>query len=235
MQLFYTTEFKGNHAVLDPGDSKHLIRVLRMNKGDEVRLTDGKGNMFSGRIETADPKKCMIALTDKISDFGKRNYRLHMAVAPTKNISRFEWFLEKATEIGVDEITPVICEHSERRIVKTERMQRILIAAMKQSLKAFLPKINEAVSLQKFFHNDTVDMRFIAFIDDSVKSHLTELYEKEKDCIILVGPEGDFSREEFEQAKENGFVPISLGKSRLRTETAAVVACHSVNLINEQL
>lgn len=235
MQLFYTTEFKGNHAVLDPGDSKHLIRVLRMNKGDEVRLTDGHGNMFSGRIETADPKKCMIALTDKISDFGKRNYRLHMAVAPTKNISRFEWFLEKATEIGVDEITPVICEHSERRIVKTERMQRILIAAMKQSLKAFLPKINEAVSLQKFIHNDTVDMRFIAFIDDSVKSHLTELYEKEKDCTILIGPEGDFSREEFEQAKENGFVPISLGKSRLRTETAAVVACLSVNLINEQL
>lgn len=233
--MFYTTDFKGNHAILDPGDSKHLIKVLRMNKGDEVRLTDGQGNMFTGRIEIPDPKKCMIALTDKRSAYGSRNYRLHMAVAPTKNISRFEWFLEKATEIGIDEITPLICEHSERRVVKTDRMERILIAAMKQSLKAFLPKINEPVSFSDFIDVGTADMRFIAYIDDSVDRHLAGLYEAGKDCTVLIGPEGDFSREEFEQAKEKGFVPISLGKSRLRTETAAVVACHSINLVNEQL
>ncbi|MCF8228421.1 MAG: 16S rRNA (uracil(1498)-N(3))-methyltransferase [Bacteroidales bacterium] len=232
MQLFYTTNFKGNHAILDANDSRHVIKVLRMGKGDEIHFTDGKGNLYTGQIEEESHKKCMLQITGVKKEFGKRDYHLHLAVAPTKNISRYEWLLEKATEIGVDEITPIICRHSERAVVKTDRLERVMIAAMKQSLKAYLPAINEAVKFEDFIERDHKKKKYIAFIDDGVKNHLKDLYENGEDCLILIGPEGDFSREEFEQAKEKGFVPISLGKSRLRTETAGVVACHTVQIIN---
>ncbi|MDZ7741574.1 MAG: 16S rRNA (uracil(1498)-N(3))-methyltransferase [Bacteroidota bacterium] len=232
MQLFYTTNFKGNHAILDANDSRHVVKVLRMTKGNEIHFTDGRGNLFTGQIEEDDHKKCMVQITDVKKEFGKRDYQLHLAVAPTKNINRYEWFLEKATEIGVDEITPIICRHSERTVVKTDRLERVLIAAMKQSLKAFLPEIHEAISFEDFIAQDLSGDKFIAFIDEDVTASLKNLIKPGKDVLILIGPEGDFSREEVDMAKEKGFIPISLGKSRLRTETAGVVACHTAYLIN---
>ncbi len=232
MQLFFTKDFKGNHAILDENDSKHVVRVLRMKKGDRIRLTDGEGNMYTGMIEDDHPKKCTVQLTEQLKDFEKRNYRLHLAVTPTKNINRYEWFLEKATEIGLDEITPLLCRHSERTIVKTNRLERVMVAAMKQSLKAFLPEIHEAINFEDFIIQDFSGDKFIAFIDEEVSVSLKNLIKPGNDVLILIGPEGDFSREEVELAKEKGFIPISLGKSRLRTETAAVVACHTVCLMN---
>lgn len=232
MQLYYTTEISGNHAVLNKSDSGHLIKVMRMKKGDLVHLTDGLGNLYEGLIEIDDPKKTMVQLRDVKKDFGKRDFYMHMAVAPTKNISRFEWFLEKATEMGVDEITPLICMHSERKVVKRDRSERVLIAAMKQSVKAFLPVINEVVGFEALLKHDFRGQKFIAYIDEKVKGRLKDKYQKGEDALILIGPEGDFSSKEIDMAIAHGFVPISLGKSRLRTETAAFVACHTVNLMN---
>lgn len=232
MLLFYLPEIGSDHIDLNPEESKHCIKVLRLQAGDEIRLTDGKGNLYQTRITNPDPKKCTVEVINTIREYEKRKSHLHMVVAPTKNISRYEWFLEKATEIGVDEITPLICEHSERTVVKTERMERILVAAMKQSLKAYLPVINQAMKYEKFIKKKFNGDKFIAYIDESVTGQLKDQYHAGNDCTILIGPEGDFSKTEVEQARENGFIPISLGKSRLRTETAAVVACHTVNLLN---
>jgi 16S rRNA (uracil1498-N3)-methyltransferase len=233
MQLFYTTMFKGNHAILDENDSRHVVKVLRMSEGDKINMTDGLGNMFTGQIEAANHKRCLVQIIEKTANFGQRDFKVHMAVAPTKNISRYEWFLEKATEIGVDEITPIICGHSERAHIKTDRLERVLVAAMKQSLKASLPKINPATKLKDFLVQDYEAAKFIAYIAEDVTDLLKNKYQKQKDALILIGPEGDFSPAEFELAKDKGYLPISLGKSRLRTETAAIVACHTISLLND--
>lgn len=203
-----------------------------MKKGDMVHLTDGLGNLYEGLIEIDDPKKTMVQLRDVKKDFGKRDFYLHMAVAPTKNISRFEWFLEKATEMGIDAITPLICMHSERKVVKRDRSERVLIAAMKQSVKAFLPVMNETTAFEDLLRQDFNGLKFIAYIDENIEDQLKDKCPAGENVLILIGPEGDFSSMEVDQAIGHGFVPISLGKSRLRTETAAVVACHTVNLIN---
>lgn len=234
MQLFYTTEISENTATLNKNDSGHLIRVLRKKTGSLIDFTDGKGCLYSGIIEDPDPKKCRISITEIKKEFEKRDFYLHMAVAPTKNISRFEWFIEKATELGIDEISPIICKHSERTTIKHERMERIAIAAMKQSLKAYLPKINEAVSFKDLLQNSTEEKKFIAWINPEVTRQIDEVYDAGKSCLTVIGPEGDFSSEEVDQAKQRNFEPISLGKSRLRTETAAIAACHLVNFINSK-
>lgn len=233
MQLFYTPDISHTTYYLNETESKHAIRVLRMTNGDAVQLVDGLGNFYEAKITDANPKKCKIEVVQKISEFGKRKHYLHLAVAPTKNIDRFEWFLEKATEIGVDEITPILCSHSERKVIKDDRLEKVIVSAMKQSLKAYLPKLNPLTPFNQLIKCGFPGKKFVAHCYEQDKRELkTEITESWSN-LILIGPEGDFSEEEITQAIASGFTPVSLGASRLRTETAAVVACHTANLILE--
>lgn len=233
MQLFYAPDINPDLYNLPEEESKHCIRVLRFKKGDIIKLTDGIGNLFHAELISDNPKKCSLKIIKRETDIDKRGFRLHIAIAPTKNINRFEWFLEKATEIGIDEITPLICDNSERRSVKFDRMEKILISAMKQSLKTYLPKLNPEESFNKFVSNSVVTRKFIAYISNDVTETLKNSYNKGEDVTIMIGPEGDFSSEEVDRAIHFGFNPISLGKSRLRTETAGLVACHTISLLND--
>jgi 16S rRNA (uracil1498-N3)-methyltransferase len=235
MQLFYTTDIRGNIAYFDETESRHLTQVLRRKVGDTVQFTDGQGQLFSGEIIEVGKRNCAVMIQETKTNFEARPFRLHIAIAPTKNMDRLEWFLEKATEIGIDEITPLICKRSERTVVKTERLKGVLASAMKQSLKAYLPIINEATDFsqfmkQKFAENE---QKFIAYCNDADRHPLSIKYEKSKNCVILIGPEGDFTEAEVAMAFKKEFVGVSMGNSRLRTETAGVVACHTVNLMNE--
>ncbi|MHA7831011.1 MAG: 16S rRNA (uracil(1498)-N(3))-methyltransferase [Flagellimonas sp.] len=234
MQLFYnaTLDNSAKQFTFPPDESKHIVRVLRKSEGDTVHITNGKGYLFEAEILEADQKKCRARITSQRKSIPKR-YKLHMVVAPTKMNDRYEWFLEKATEIGVDEITPIICDHSERKTIKLERMERVLQAAMKQSLQTVLPQINPPISCKAFLEQDnTVGYRFIAHCQNGDKMELKRRVIADNDATILIGPEGDFSKEEIDLAKEKGYVPISLGRNRLRTETAAIVACTTVAIIN---
>lgn len=234
MQLFYTPYISGNNYTLHENESKHCIRVLRMSKGDIIHLTDGFGNLYKAKIDDNNPKACHIKIIEKFENFEKRDYYIHIAISPTKSIDRFEWFLEKATEIGIDEITPILTDRSERKQVKTERLEKIVISAMKQSIKAFKPKINKLVSLSEFInHKKTEEVLGIAHCNEGVKKRIPEIYSKGQSCLILIGPEGDFSPEEVAIASLNGFKQVSMGEARLRTETAGVVACHSVSFMNQ--
>ncbi len=233
MQLFYIPNITGNEVVLNETESKHAVRVLRLTEGSRVQLIDGTGGFYEAEISVAHPKKCKLSIIDTIDEFEKRTFKLHIAIAPTKNIDRYEWFLEKCTEIGIDEITPLLSEHSERKVIKPERLNKILVAAMKQSLKAYLPKLNPLTSFNELILERRYENRYIAHCYDGEKIHLKNTIKKGDDILILVGPEGDFSLEEVEQAKENGFMEVSLGMARLRTETAGVVACHIANLAND--
>lgn len=231
MQLFYTPDINESTYCLDETESKHAVRVLRLTAGDVIQLIDGKGNFFEAQISDAHPKRCQVEIIKKISEYNKRTHYLHLAVAPTKNIDRFEWFLEKATEIGIDEITPVLCDHSERKVIKDERLQKVIISAMKQSLKAYLPKLNPLTPLKTLLDTDFEGKKFIAHCYEQNKKELKNELSESASNLILIGPEGDFSEDEVSEAIHKQFIPVSLGESRLRTETAAVVACHTVNLL----
>jgi 16S rRNA (uracil1498-N3)-methyltransferase len=233
MQLFYIPEISGSKVTLDQTESKHAVKVLRLSKGDRIRIVDGKGGFYEAEVLDASLKNCKLSVLSSIQEFGKKDFKLHIAIAPTKNIDRFEWFLEKATEIGIDEITPVISEHSERKVIKPGRLEKILVAAMKQSVKAYLPVLNEITNFNDLVAGSKGKNKFIAHCNEGEKVHLKNEVRESEDVLVLIGPEGDFSPEEAELAKENGFREISLGASRLRTETAGVVACHIVNLANE--
>lgn len=233
MHLFYTPDIEGDHYILNPEESKHCIRVLRFKEGDVVVSVDGKGNWYTGEIEDADAKACSVKVTGKKEKFGMRPFRLHLAIAPTKNIDRIEWMLEKCTEIGIDEITLLNTEHAERRMVKEERLEKVIIAAMKQSLKAYLPQLNPMTDFREFVSSCRETSRFIAHCHEGDKQRLDAVYHPGEDVVILIGPEGDFSEKEVEEAVRCGFVPVTLGTSRLRTETAGIVACHSVNFMNK--
>jgi len=233
MQLFYVSKITGDKIILDETESKHAIRVLRLNAGDMVQVIDGKGGFYTAEITSSHPKNCELTVMEKQEQFGKRPFTLHIGIAPTKNIDRFEWFLEKATEIGIDEITPLLCEHSERKTIKPERLEKILISAMKQSVKSYLPKLNNLVSLEEFLQNTSESKKFIAHCFDGKKPHLKNEISKQEDITILIGPEGDFSWAEIQLAGKNGYREVSLGPARLRTETAGIVACHIVNLVHE--
>jgi 16S rRNA (uracil1498-N3)-methyltransferase len=232
MQLFYVNTHNGDTCFLDPDESQHCIRVLRQKKGDRILLTDGKGNLFEGEITDDHPRKCMVHILNVRHDEGKKEFRLHMAIAPTKNINRFEWFLEKATEIGIDDITPLFCEHSERKTLSAGRLEKILISAMKQSLKTYLPILNTPVTFDALIKADASAQKFIAFYDEC-NPQLKDVYIKGGGALILIGPEGDFSEKEILVAREHGFITVNLGNSRLRTETAGIVACHTINFLNE--
>jgi len=232
MHLFHSPEISSDIFTLSPEESKHCIKVLRLDTGDHVHLTDGNGNLYKTRILDADVKKCILEIQEVTKEYNKKDFKIHMAIAPTKNIGRFEWFLEKATEIGIDEITPFICEHSERKVIKPERLNKVIIAAMKQSLKAYLPVLNPAISFKEFAAKNFDSERYIAYCSDKYRDNLKDVYKKQKNAVIMIGPEGDFSQVEIDFAIDTGFKPVSLGPERLRTETAALVACHTVNLIN---
>jgi len=228
MQLFYLENPK-DEIILSAEESKHATKVLRKKEGDILNFTDGKGAFYKAEIIVADSRKCRLKVVSTEQKEKQHNYHLHIAIAPTKNMDRFEWFLEKATEIGIDEITPIICTHSERKKIKTERCNRILLSAMKQSLKFHVPKLNEAMSLSDFIKQDYEGTKYIAHCEDGEKKELKRVNKTEK-TIILIGPEGDFSPKEIELALQNQFKAVSLGTSRLRTETAGIIAAHSINI-----
>jgi 16S rRNA (uracil1498-N3)-methyltransferase len=232
MQLFYCPDIISENHFLSEEESMHCIGVLRYKKDDIINIIDGIGGFYSAKIIRDDKKECEVKIISRQTEFNKRNYHLHIAIAPTKNIVRFEWFLEKATEIGIDEITPVICEHSERREIKTERLNKVIVSAIKQSVKAYLPKLNAAVKFKDFIHNTNASQKFICSCDAEKKSTLKNLYTKEKDVLLLIGPEGDFSKDEIKLAADNEYKIISLGESRLRTETAGIVSCEIINFMN---
>ncbi|PIY09859.1 MAG: 16S rRNA (uracil(1498)-N(3))-methyltransferase [Flavobacteriaceae bacterium CG_4_10_14_3_um_filter_33_47] len=234
MQLFYNPDIteQTNQFSFDKEESKHIVKVLRKSVGDLLYITNGKGWLFTAEITMSDVKNCLVKITSKKLQ-EKRSYQLHLAVAPTKMNDRYEWFLEKATEIGVDTITPIICDQSERKIIKTDRFEKILQSAIKQSLNCYLPKLNQAISFKSFLSQKFTGQRYIAHCENSQKSSLKNLLRKAEEVTILIGPEGDFSVKEIEMALTNSFIPVTLGETRLRTETAAIVACHSVAFINE--
>ncbi len=234
MQVFYTPEIKKITYQLTEEESKHAIKVLRLKVGDEICMIDGKGGMYFGIIDEPDSKKCVIRVIEKIEQYNRRNYYLHIAIAPTKNIERFEWFLEKATEIGIDEITPLLCQRSERKVIKTERLEKIILSAMKQSKRAYKPLFNKLTSFSNFISNKIDGSVFIAHCEDVSKPSLKSQVAQSQKITILIGPEGDFSIDEIEQAKSKGYQEVHLGKSRLRTETAGIVACHTVNLLLDE-
>lgn len=233
MQLFFSSEIHDGNGILSPDESRHAVKVLRLNMNDEIHVIDGKGGFFKAVITVPNAKKCVFQITEQLPDPGQTNYSLHIAIAPTKNIDRLEWFLEKATEIGISEITPILCQRSERKVIKPERLEKVLLSAMKQSFKAQLPRLNPLVSYQQFIETSSAQQKLVAHCNPGEKEPLKNAYTPSKDVLILIGPEGDFSENEVALAKENGFHEISLGKSRLRTETAAIVACHTINLVNE--
>jgi len=233
MALFYVPSLSSGH-VLPEEESQHAVKVLRLQVGEEITVVDGVGGFYNAKILNPHPKHCTFEITDSILEYGKRDYRLHIAIAPTKNIERLEWFIEKATEIGIDEITPVVCRFSERKIIKAERLEKIIVSASKQSVKAYFPKLNSLCTFDELLKQYSASQKFIAHCYDEDKKQLQHEICKSSDVLILIGPEGDFSKEEVQKAMSVGFVPVSLGNSRLRTETAGVVACHTVCIRNEE-
>lgn len=234
MQLFYSPKIDSTETsfVFDKEESKHIIRVLRRKEGDTLFVTNGLGFLFKTQIALASDNKCLV----HILSFEKQEpskYHLHLAVAPTKMNERFEWFLEKATEIGIQEITPILCDHSERKIIKTDRFLKIIESAMKQSLHYYLPKLNEPIFYKDFIKQEFSGQKFIAHCEETSKKSLKTELKPNENVTLLIGPEGDFSVKEIQLALDNNFFPVSLGNTRLRTETAAVVACHSVVFTNE--
>ncbi|AFK05202.1 Ribosomal RNA small subunit methyltransferase E [Emticicia oligotrophica DSM 17448] len=227
MLLFYQSDIV-NNQVLSEEDSRHCIKVLRKNIKDIIHIVDGVGGLYQCEIIKTHEKKCEVRILSTQKDFEKRDIYLHIAIAPTKNADRIEYFLEKCVEIGVDEISLIQTKHSERKNQKTERLEKIAISAMKQSLKAYLPKINELQDFDKFIENNKSTTKFIAHLTEDAKP-LKEVVAGKKDVLVMIGPEGDFTHTEVSKAREKGFQIVTLGNSRLRTETAGVVACTIVN------
>ena len=234
MQLFYNSDIKKGDVTFffDKEESKHIVKVLRKKEGDKIFITNGLGYLFESEIILASEKKCEVKITKEVFQEPDSFYT-HIAVAPTKMNDRMEWFLEKATEIGIHEITPIICEHSERKVYKIDRAEKIIQAAMKQSLHYYLPKINEPVLFSQFVKSNNEGQRFIAHCEETDKKSFQKTIAKNKKVTILIGPEGDFSTKEIHLAMANHFIPVTLGNTRLRTETAALVACHTLALHNE--
>ncbi|TDQ09820.1 16S rRNA (uracil(1498)-N(3))-methyltransferase [Pedobacter metabolipauper] len=233
MHVFYTPDINSNDYVLNEEESKHCIRVLRLGTGARVHLIDGRGGLYEAEIVAENKKNVGLKVIKATHEYQKRNHSLHIAVAPTKNIDRLEWFLEKATEIGIEEITPVICDRSERRVVKDERLNKVITAAVKQSLQAYHPVINPQINLADFLKLSNSSNKMIAHcIDDQPRQFISDLASPHQTYTILIGPEGDFTPEEIKLALQCGYKPLTLGNTRLRTETAALAACFEVNYLN---
>ncbi len=234
MQIFYAPDIGGKSYTLDEKESAHIIRVLRMKEGESVRIIDGRGNLYEGIITDPDVRRCTIGITGITSNFEKRSYRLHIAISPLKNRERFEWFIEKCVEIGIDEITPVLCHNTEKTGFRADRINSLVISAMKQSLKACKPIINPVTPLMEMLDGDTVGSCMIAHCNLSFPRELiSNVYMKNEAATILIGPEGDFNANEIAHAIDMGYSPVHLGSSRLRAETAGIAACHSIYFINQ--
>ena len=241
MQLFYCEDIApASLCTLDAEESRHAVRVLRLREGDTINVTDGKGHLYRCQIVDANDHTCLVESDSPLSTLHSPLSTLHLAVAPTKNPSRMEWLVEKAVEMGVDEITLLQCDHSERSFLKTERLEKLAISAMKQSLHLTLPRINPAVPMCDFIaqtiqKSATRAIKLIAHCEaDKPRTLLHEALLPKRDAVVLIGPEGDFSNEEIALAIDNGFLPVSFGTARLRTETAALYAVAAFNFINEQ-
>ena len=233
MQLFYLPNLNKESisAEFSKEESKHIFKVLRKDVGDNINITNGKNLFFEAKITSISKNNCEVKIQNfKVKD--KLNYKLHLAISLLKSNDRFEWFLEKASEIGISEITPIICERSERKFLNEKRLQKVLVSAMKQSLKSHLPKLNPVVTLKKFYKNDFKEELFIAHCNDTNKDLLLNTLKPKSNSIILIGPEGDFTNNEVNQAIDLKFKPISLGESRFRAETAAIIATHTVSIVN---
>lgn len=231
MHLFYTPKISANTHVLDEQESKHAIRVLRLKEGDAVILIDGIGGWYEAKIQNEHPKACVLSIISHQEQYKPLPYKLHIAISPTKNMDRFEWFLEKATEIGISRITPLICKRSERTQVKMDRLERILVSAMKQSLKAFKPELSDPVKMEDFINQSHNGTLAIAHCHPHERISVRDL-ESSAQFTILIGPEGDFTAEELETAHNAGYKPLHLGASRLRTETAGVHVCSAISILH---
>lgn len=233
MHVFYTPDLQTDDYSLNEEESKHCNKVLRLVPGDHVFLVDGRGGFYEAEIVSAGKKNVTLHVVKAEQEYHKRNHHLHIAVAPTKNIDRLEWFLEKATEIGIDEVTPLICERSERKIIKEDRLFKVMTSAVKQSLQAYHPVLNPAISLTDFLKSAQDGVKLIAHCEEGKpRQYISEIIAPHQRYLILIGPEGDFSPNEIALALAQGFQPLTLGNTRLRTETAALAACFEVNYLN---
>ncbi len=235
MQLFYNPEINLNTTAFsfDKNESRHIIKVLRKKEKDLLFITNGKDDLFKAEIVIASDKKCVVQIISKEIQPKEWNYKLHIAIAPTKMNDRFEWFLEKATEIGIDEITPLICDNSERKMIKLDRYKKVIISAMKQSLKFRLPTLNDPIKFSDFIKKDFHGSKLIAHCEQTNKQTLKPDSFSHNDITVLIGPEGDFSTKEINTALQHKFIPLSLGNSRLRTETAGIVVCSSISVLKD--
>ena len=232
MHIFYTPDVISDTYSLNEEESKHCIKVLRLQQGTVLQLVDGKGGLYEAIIQDPHPKKTTLKIVKVTRNYGKRNHYIHIGLAPTKNIERIEWFLEKATEIGVDEITPLICDRSERKDLKIDRLNKVITSAVKQSIKAYHPKLNEPQRFKDFLIAAPSSHKYIAHCIESEKTTLKHKIELNSDYLVIIGPEGDFTPLEVKEALNANFIPITLGDSRLRTETAALEVCFEINFLN---
>lgn len=233
MHVFYTPDISSNEYVLNEEESKHCIKVLRLSVGAMVYLIDGIGGLYKAEITGEHKKHVTLRVVEAKHEYNKRNHYLHIAIAPTKNIDRLEWFLEKATEIGIEEITPVICDRSERKVVKEDRLYKVITSAVKQSLQAYHPVLNPQTTLSAFLKQTNDSVKMIAHcLDNEPRQFINQVTQPKQRYTILIGPEGDFTGNEIELALQNGYKPLTLGNTRLRTETAALAACFEVNYLN---
>ena len=235
MQLFYNPDIDKDtqQITFDKIESRHIVKVLRKKEGDHIYITNGKGLLFVSQINIANDKRCLATIFNIEKKRKNRDYSLHVAIAPTKNNERFEWFLEKATEIGIDEITPILTHNSERRVIKKERLEKIVQSAMKQSLKYHLPILNDIISFDEFLKTQKEENIFIAHCNEGDKELMKEVIKPKKNVTLLIGPEGDFSPDEVSKSLDSNYKAISLGETRLRTETAAIVAVQNIAFINQ--
>lgn len=231
MNLFFVPDRSQHH--LSPDESRHAVKVLRLVKGDKIELTDGKGNLYTARLSKPDPKGCEFQITSTIP-IPRRSFSIHLAIAPTKNSDRMEWMVEKCVEIGVEKISFVLCKTSERKFLNLERVEKIAVNALKQSHQAWLPMIAQMVPLEKVIAKQTEKQKFIACVDEKNPTHLTQLVTPKSDYVVLIGPEGDFAKEELDMALSAGFQKISLGPTRLRTETAGLFCVTALNILNQK-
>jgi 16S rRNA (uracil1498-N3)-methyltransferase len=235
MDFFFSNDIDNQIIILDNDESRHCIKVMRHKVGDLIKIVDGLGNLYSGNLVSFDRNSCTIQINDKTENYKKRNQHIHIGISPIKNQDRLEWFIEKSVEIGIDEITLIDCDRTLRKKIKIDRLNKIAITAMKQSLKAYIPKINDVISVNDFIMYNQNSSKFICHLDNDDRRdvfYYKDDIKKYKNVSILIGPEGDFSASEIELAVDNDFLCVTLGNSRLRTETAGIVACHLFNLMN---
>lgn len=232
MQLFYAPDFTPANPLLPEDESRHAVKVLRLSKGEEVHVTDGRGTLYTATLTEPHEKRCRLQINATQEEYGKRPYFVHLAIAPPKNTDRLEWLVEKCVEMGIDSLSLVQCERSERKFQRTDRLEKIAVAAMKQSLKAYLPHLNESLPLAAFLDNVAETGKFVAHLLEGERRLLQAAASPNESYCVLIGPEGDFTPSEVQKALAAGFQPVSLGESRLRTETAGLVAVLTLHLLN---